>query len=598
MAVPLFLAMALSILSINCNGIRESSKRAGLVQWLHSLPSVVDIICLQETHCVSEVECSSWFRSSGFSCAVSPGSSRSCGCVFLFRPSLSLSNSWCDSEGRFLQCEFSFCGKVFRVACVYAPNRNPARDCFFDFVASSVDPSVPTLLCGDFNTVFDRSLDRSGSVVSDTSRESTASLVRLFESCCVTDLWRYLHPSSSCFTWSRPDGSLSSRIDFIGCPFVWLSSVSSCEIVPCPFSDHCAVLCSLSVPDVVPPGPGLWKLNVSVLEEECFVSLITCFWVDWRGQKYRFPSLAKWWEAGKSKVKGISIRYCSSRSSALAVRRDTLSKLALHLKGKVDGGSASLFGVYKSVLSQLADLERESARGAQVRSRVRWVEEGESSSAFFFRLEKKRCADRWISALRLDDGTVVSSPDDLCRSFASFYLSLFSAEPVDVSVQASLLDNLSSSLSSAQSALCEGSLTVEECFSALTGMAKRKAPGLDGLPAEFYLKFWDILGRDLVAVLNSCYDSGTMALSQRRGVISLSFKKGDRLDARNWRPISLLNVDYKLASRTVAARLLKVIHVVVADDQTCGVPGRYIGENVSFLRDAIDFASAFDYSLP
>ena len=55
-----------------------------------------------------------------------------------------------------------------------------------------------------------------------------------------------------------------------------------------------------------------------------------------------------------------------------------------------------------------------------------------------------------------------------------------------------------------------------------------------------------------------------------------------------------MNVDYKLAARTIAARLLKVIHLVVAEDQTCGVPGRYIGENVAFLRDVVSYATMFD----
>ena len=122
-------------------------------------------------------------------------------------------------------------------------------------------------------------------------------------------------------------------------------------------------------------------------------------------------------------------------------------------------------------------------------------------------------------------------------------------------------------------------------------MAKRKAPGSDGLPMEFYVKFWHVLGEDLVCVLNSCFNDGCLALSQRSGVISLSFKKGDRLDIRNWRPISLLNVDYKLASRAIAGRLLKVIHLVVDKDQTCGVPGRFIGENVAFLREVADYAT-------
>ena len=52
-----------------------------------------------------------------------------------------------------------------------------------------------------------------------------------------------------------------------------------------------------------------------------------------------------------------------------------------------------------------------------------------------------------------------------------------------------------------------------------------------------------------------------------------------------------LNVDYKIASRAIAGRLLKVIHFVVAEDQTCGVPGRFIGDSVSLLREVAHFAS-------
>lgn len=108
---------------------------------------------------------------------------------------------------------------------------------------------------------------------------------------------------------------------------------------------------------------------------------------------------------------------------------------------------------------------------------------------------------------------------------------------------------------------------------------------------EFYLKFWNLLGKDFVCILNSCFQSGRLSLSQDRGVISLSLKKGDQLDIRNWRPISLLNMNYKLVAHAIAGKLFRVIHLVVARDQTCGVPGRFIGENVAFLRDVIDFAA-------
>ena len=192
------------------------------------------------------------------------------------------------------------------------------------------------------------------------------------------------------------------------------------------------------------------------------------------------------------------------------MKRNLLSRLAIHLEERVDGVTLSLVGPYQSVLQQLAELDVEVVRGAQVRARTRWIEKGESSSSYFFPLEKKHGVDRQIAAVWTIDGRIVKSPEDLCGSFSSFYSSLFPAEPPDADAQESLLDNIESSLYTIQSQSCEGLLSVEECFEALSGMAKHKAPHLDGLPAEFYLKFWHVLGQDLVHVLNSCYTAGSL----------------------------------------------------------------------------------------
>ena len=157
-----------------------------------------------------------------------------------------------------------------------------------------------------------------------------------------------------------------------------------------------------------------------------------------------------------------------------------------------------------------------------------------------------------------------------------------------------MLDNLRLVLPPDEVPTCEGVLSREETFAALQGMARGKSSGSDGFPVEFYWTFWDLIGSALVAVFNESYVSGLLPSSLRKGLISLSFKKGDRLDRKNWRPISLLNVDYKLCARAIAGRLLRVIHFVVNRDQTCGVPGRYIGENVSLLRDLVSYTSEVD----
>ena len=179
----------------------------------------------------------------------------------------------------------------------------------------------------------------------------------------------------------------------------------------------------------------------------------------------------------------------------------------------------------------------------------------------------------------------------------SFFLSRsFTACPLDLGVQSDLLDCLSFSLSVDDAASCDGPISPNEAHAALLGKAKCKSLGSDGLPMECRVAFWDLLCGDLVNVFNSFLEAGLPPFSQPEALIALIFKKGDRLDLENWRPISLLNDDCKLCARVLAGSLLKVIATVVVPDQSCGAPGRYIGENIAFLRDVVELAN--EYNLP
>ena len=78
----------------------------------------------------------------------------------------------------------------------------------------------------------------------------------------------------------------------------------------------------------------------------------------------------------------------------------------------------------------------------------------------------------------------------------------------------------------------------------------------------------------------------------RAGIITLLHKRGDRLERKNWRPITLLWVDYKIAAKSIANRFLGVIALVTSPDQSCGVPGRNIIENLRLLHDVVEHANA------
>ena len=109
---------------------------------------------------------------------------------------------------------------------------------------------------------------------------------------------------------------------------------------------------------------------------------------------------------------------------------------------------------------------------------------------------------------------------------------------------------------------------------------------------------------------SSAYEKGQMSVSQRRGVITLLPKEDSSLlYLKNWRPITLLNVDYKIASKAIAKRIEPMLPQIIHTDQTGFIKGRYIGENIRLIDDlmeqtkiekssglllALDFRKAFD----
>ena len=121
-------------------------------------------------------------------------------------------------------------------------------------------------------------------------------------------------------------------------------------------------------------------------------------------------------------------------------------------------------------------------------------------------------------------------------------------------------------------------------------MESGKSPGTDGLSAEFYKVFWKDVSPFLIRGLNKSHQKGKLALTQRRGVISLIPKKDKALqELKNWRPITLLNCDYKIASKAIASRLKAVLQNLIDNDQTGFLKGRSIAENICLINNVISY---------
>ena len=149
-----------------------------------------------------------------------------------------------------------------------------------------------------------------------------------------------------------------------------------------------------------------------------------------------------------------------------------------------------------------------------------------------------------------------------------------------------------------------------ECYSALQTFQKNKSPGNDGLTVEFYLAFWPVFGSLLVESLSYAFEYGELSNSQKQAVITLVENRGkDKRQIKNWHPISLINVDAKIASKTLAKRMENVQPEIIHFDQSAFVKGRTIFDAIRTIGDviehtmnrdisgilvAIDFEKAFD----
>ena len=135
-------------------------------------------------------------------------------------------------------------------------------------------------------------------------------------------------------------------------------------------------------------------------------------------------------------------------------------------------------------------------------------------------------------------------------------------------------------------------LTVNECYEILCTFKSNKSPGNDGLTAEFYKQWWHLFGVTLVNSLNKSYEAGELSNSQKQGVITLILKSGkDKRLVSSYRPITLLNVDMKIGSKTIAARLSKVLPNIINRDQAAFVSDRYIGDAVRSVADIIHYTN-------
>ena len=582
----------LNLFSLNVRGIRDLRKRGLLFQFLARQNA--DVTFLQETFLTEELR-NQVDREWGGTIFHSWGSNRSRGVAILLKKNTHFQSTVMHSsnDGRIIIVKIDTGERTFLLSNIYAPTEKCLKDAFFKRLLRclrKVDnlESCILIIGGDFNCINHAPLDTIGNKSIYKKPREYKALIRKYS---MIDIWRKMHKEARQFTYRNKHLKMASRIDFWLIPSSFTEFVQRTCIKPvsmCP--DHCGITMSLTISGVS-RGPSYWKMNNSLLKNVEYKIGIREV-IEKVKKEHRFETNAQYlWDICKVRVREFTIMFSKKQKSNERKIVTNLEKKLSELHDQVNNENVNKEEEIFRVQQELNKHYKHLCDGARIRARVQQFEEGEKCSKYFLGLEKKNCVKQSISSLRIG-GKIVHERERVQNFVKKSFSTLYKSSVCDEEVTNSYMAGIECpSLSDEDADICEGLLTIAEATEAIRHMKVNKSPGVDGLGVEFYKEFWPEVQDLVLQSLNAAFSKGQLSYTQRKGIISLLFKGGDKEELDNWRPLTLLNTDYKILAMVLTKRIQKVLYKIINEDQVGYLKGRSGTSIARLIQDVIDYYS-------
>jgi len=594
----------LHIATFNVKGLKKDSKRKKLFRWCHK--KKFDIICLQEAHCEATT-INDWKEEWKGDIVASYGTHNKKGTCILLREGLDfeITSHETHGTGRYVAINGVFKNSQYKIASYYGPNQDDPTVLLELIEIIRNMEGENTILCGDFNLVMDLQMDKKGGNQT-THFKCRSALKEWMEEENLYEIWRVKHPSAKTFTWrSNTKPFIFCRLDFFITSAKVLNDCTECEIGPGLNSDHSYVRLNIANNNVK-RGRGFWKFSKLLLEnnqfEDRILNVINQTAIDNHG-----CSDTLMWDTIKSAIRGECISFSSrlkkDEKCALVRLEKELAELQNELllesdSNRIDNQELQdiMYNIQckSDVINELLDRE---CRGAMLRSKLQQYEQGDKPTKFFLGLEKSRAANKTINKLVTDNGSVITDHKKILKEQSNFYKKLYrsslkqdpdSKENRELELE-KLFNNPSPKVNCEQKRELVNPITENEIWNIIKNSPKNKSPGTDGLTNEFYQKFWPHIKNYVMKAYNNALDTGQLSINQKQGIISV-IPKGNKdiTKLKNWRPITLLNQDYKYLAKCLADRCKHILPTIIHNDQSGFVPGRVIGSNILRVQDIIN----------
>ena len=371
-------AKCLTFITNNIKGIRNNSKRLSVVEYFRNKLGNNGILFLQETHSTFNDKII-WKNDFNGPVFYSHGTSQSCGVFIAYFGNLnfSVNKQVGDKNGRILTLDVNIDEIRYVPDNIYNANNKVEQVQVLSKLSElmkniNFSEENRIVLAGDLNVFFDSKLEMKGGKPS-LKQKSVAKLLELKEEYNLYDIWRIRNPTKKLYTFrqNHSSGIINRRLDYIFISNKLQEFSNDTNIIPAFKTDHSSVSVTISNYNFFKPGPGLWKFNNSLINDETFTNTFKNFIQNMINElelntKTFLDNQLKW-ELLKYEIRRFTISYCKQPNKKDVAERKYLENKFKNLEDVLD--NYDNLESYHNIKNKIEEIYEKKAEGARIRSK-------------------------------------------------------------------------------------------------------------------------------------------------------------------------------------------------------------------------------------
>ncbi|KAL5565121.1 hypothetical protein UlMin_028285 [Ulmus minor] len=429
----------------------------------------------------------------------------------------------------------------------------------------------PWICCGDFNEILDVSEKFGGR---EKPQCGIDNFRRSIDLCHLNDLG---FEGDDCFTWSN--GHVFERLDRFFGNHSWLETFPTHKVKHLDFfcSDHRPILLTFGNNasgrkcGKVKRG-SRFHFKHAWCEDPGCGDIINSSWLGSSGDLGIPGLLDRIALCGKKLEVWGKDRFCHLNKEKKSLQEKISCLSSLH-----DPDSWKTLKECEKNLNSLLDKEE---RYWRQRSRVSWLKDGDRNTKFFHRKATARRKNNEILGFCDSNGCWQDDIGVVSGVIQRYFNNIFQSNCLTMDQINLVTDSIPTRVSPKMNNCLLKPFTEDDVKAAVFGMSPTKAPGFDGMSALFFQKYWQFVGQDVIrtclGLLNSSCNMGML----NKTIISLIPKVDRPKTMKDFRPISLCSVLYKIISKCLANRLKVFLDDLISENQSAFVGGKLIHDNI------------------